>query len=269
MDNITIINGELAFVCENVANPEGFEEPTYRDVYIDLPEDNGSLFINELAGQRQFSWRGLIKDNIQENRRLLSRVCQPGGLKTVQFELCDGVAVQTEATLRLVNPYSEERSPYIINAVSPDAYFGSQALHSESTGITLRRGGLPIPAAIPAPIGGGSNIALSLINAGNTATKPNFQIRGPGTTFLVKNLDTNESFILDLTLANNEIVTIDTRTNEALKGNQFVFGAIERTPVGQWITMQPGLNRFVFSAISGHSINTRLTVSWRDAWSGF
>lgn len=269
MDNILIINGDLEFLCEEIGMPEGFEAPTYRTVFIDPPERDGSLFINELAGKREFSWRGLIKEDVQVNRRLLSRVCQPGGLKTIKFTLCDGVDVQTDAVVQLISPYRKDRCPYLINAKSPYAYFVSQVLHSEMTYVTQGRGGLPIPAAIPAPIGEGGSTPLVINNAGDTFAYPNFTIKGPGNNFLIKNLDTDESIRVDLNFGANEAVTINTTTNEAFKGNQSVFGYIERTPIGKWLTLRPGNNRIVFYPISGSNDSTKLTIEWRDTYSGF
>lgn len=269
MDNIRIINGAYQFLCEYVSQAEGFDVPTTRDVFIDPPEREGSLFINEIAGKRELSWRGLIKDNIQANRRLLARVCQPGGLKTLQFELCDGVAVQIDATVKLVNNYSKTRSPYMISAKAPNPYFLSQLLHSETTPITVRKGGMPIPAAIPGPIGAGGGAPYVITNAGDIFARPTFAIQGPGNNFLVQNLDTGESFRLETSLTSSEVAIIDTVTNEATKGTQNIFGLITRNPVGSWITLRPGTNRIIFSAISGISAATKLTISWRDTYSGF
>lgn len=269
MDQIKIINGAYEFLCDDVSQAEGFETPTVRDVFIDPPEREGSLFIGELAGKRELSWRGLIKTNTQPNRRLLSRVCQPGGLKTLQFETCDGIDVQIQATVKLVNAYSKTRSPYLITAKAPNPYFESQVLHSETTGITVQKGGTPIPAAIPAPIGEGGGTPFPIINAGDMPARPLFTIHGPGTNFTVTNIETGESFQLLTTLASNEIAIIDTVSNEAVKGTQNIFGLIERDPVGQWIELQPGNNSIVFNALTGISGLTTLTISWRDTYAGF
>lgn len=269
MDNIKIINGDFEFTCEEVSEAEGFETPTTRDVFIDPPEREGSLFINEIAGKRELSWRGLIKSDVQANRRLLSRVCHPGGLKTLQFELCDGVDVQIDATVKLLSRYSKSRCTYLITAKAPNPYFLSQTLHSVTTDVTTRKGGTPIPAAIPAPIGAGGGAPFVITNDGDTFARPTFSIHGPGTNFLVSNLDTGESFRLNTSLTSSEIAEINTVTSEAIKGNQNIFGLIDRTPVGSWITLAPGTNRIIFTAISGVSLATKLTVTWRDTYIGF
>ena len=269
MDNITIINGALSFICEDVSQSEGFEAPTTRDVFIDPPEREGSLFINEIAGKRELSWRGFIKSNIQANRRALARVCSPGGLKTLKFTLCDGTPAQIEATVKLVNPFSQTRHWYMVSAKAPNPYFLSQVLHSEITPITTRKGGMPIPAAIPGPIGAGGGSPFIITNAGDIFTRPTFTIEGPGQNFLVQNLDTGEKFNLDIALGTGERAVINTITNEATKGTQNVYGSIVRDPIGEWVKLAPGTNRLIFSAILGTSAATKLTIEWRDAYSGF
>lgn len=269
MDNIKIINDELEFLCRDVSQCEGFETPTTRDVFIDPPEREGSLFIGEIAGMRQMAWRGLIRSDIQDNRRLLSRVCQPGGLKTLQFELCDGLEVQIDATVKLTSVYSKTRSPYMITAKAPYPYFQSIEEHSVSTGVTVRQGGLPIPAAIPAPIGEGGGAPYVVVNAGDIFARPVFEIKGPGTNFTITNTTTGQSIELETTLGSNEIVTIDTVTNDVLQGIQNLFGLITRTPTGEWIILEPGNNNIVFSATNDFNESTLLTVRWRDTYSGF
>lgn len=269
MDDITIINGATIFTCKDVSQAEGFETPTTRDVFIDPPEREGSLFIGELPGKREMSWRGLIRENIQQNRRLLSGACLPGGLKTLKFTLCDGVEVQILATVKLTSVYSKFRSAYMVSAKAPYPYFESQVLHSQTTPITVKKGGMAIPAPIPAPIGEGGGTPYTIVNAGDTTARPTFEIHGPGTNFVITNLDTGESIHLNTTLASNEVVVINTVTNEATKGSQNIYGLIERDPVGEWIRLIPGTNRIVFSALTGFNVSTLLTISWRDTYAGF
>lgn len=267
---ILIINGDVEFLCEDIgAGPEGFEFPTTRDVFLDLPDQPGTLYINSLPGRRILSWKGLIKTDIQENRRLLAAACIPGSLKTIQFSTCDGLDLQAEIEVtKLLAPYSKFRSIYMIEAIAPDFRFYSQILNSESTGITEASGGMPIPGAIPAPIPGGASLNFVLTNFGNYSTKPVFTIRGPGTNFIVQNVDTGEKFNLNLTLLTNETVVIDTSDNSVLKGNADFFGLVVRDPAGHWVTLRPGTNRLVFNAETGVDANTRLTVDWRHAYGG-
>lgn len=269
MDNIIIEGNDVEFTCEDIADAEGFEFPEIRSVFIDPPNQEGSLYINSLAGSRILAWRALIKSDIQNKRRQLAAVCYPGGLKTIKFTTCDGIALQAYGEIqKFINPYSIRRSPYFVQFRLPDPRFYGQTLNSQNTGITEAEGGTPIPTPIPAPIGGGSSLSFVINNTGNVYSKPRFIIRGPGTNFVIQNIDTGEVINLNLTLAPGEEVTIDTATNEVLLGTQPVFGSVDRLPTGQWIRLIPGNNRIVFNAQSGTNNNTRLTVEWRHAYGG-
>lgn len=269
MDDITIINGARLFLCEDIAEPEGFEAPTYRTVYLDPPNRPGSRFINELPGSRELSFRGLIKTNVAINRRLLSDVCFPdGNQKLLKFRSCDGIALQVQATVRLVMPFRSGRSPYMIQATAEYPYFESQELKKYSIGIATTEGGTPIPAAIPAPMPGGITNVLNVINLGGQPAALEFHIIGPGQTFIIKNLDSSEEFTLDIPLTAGEEVIINGKTNDAYKGNQSVFGKITRTPSTKWPRAYPGTNRFAFRAITGGTSQTRLDIYLRDTYAG-
>lgn len=269
MEDITIIGNDITFVCEDIANPEGFEFPTIRSVFIDPPNQHGSLYINSLAGARIVAWRGLLKTDIQQQRRNLAAACFPGSLKTIKFTTCDGIELQAFGEIqKFINPYSIRRAPYLLEFKIPDSRFYSQTLNSQSTGITIIEGGMPIPAAIPGPIGGGSSVDFTIINTGDVDSSPIFTIRGPGSNFSIQNIDTGEQIDVNLTLLTNETVVIDTSNNSVLLDNQRVFGSVNRTPSGQWIRLKPGANRIVFNAQSGYDSNTQLTVEWRNAYGG-
>jgi hypothetical protein len=273
MDNILtiqIINGEREYLCEDLGSIEGFEFPTTRNVYLDPPNRGGTLYINSYPGRRLLSWQGLIRSNNAENRRLLASACEIRGfLKTIKFTTCDGIPVQTNIEVdSLTMPYRTNRSIYLIEATAPDFRFQGQTLKSFSTGITIQDGGTPIPAAIPAPIPGGSSTSFVLVNSGNVNAQPIFTVRGPGTNFLIQNIDTGELIRLNLTLQANETVLIDTANNTAYKGNQNVFGSITREPAGTWVSLRPGNNRIIFRASSGYTGSTQLTILYRDSYGG-
>lgn len=265
MDTINILNGADNFICEYIGNAVGFEYPLTRPVIEDIAGRDGALYISNRFGRRPLAWTGLIRSDVMASRRELIKVCKVGNLKTIQFTTCDGLALQTNIDiLNLIAPYKNGQTVYHIEAVAPDYRFYSQDLIIAYTYITESQGGTPIPAAIPAPIGGGSSVDFSITNLGNIDTDPTFVIRGPGTNFVVRNLTTGRSFNLNLTLLNNETVRIDTLNKTAYKGVQNVFGSV----VGDWFTLVPGVNRITFSASSGTDVNTRLAVEYRHAYLG-
>lgn len=265
MEQIQII-GNNGFTCTDIAQPSGFEFPETRPIIEDIPAREGAIYISSMFGRRNLSWQGLIREpDIQEKRRALIRACRVGQLKTIQFETCDGIPVQADIeVIRLLMPYRLNRSIYLIQAVAPDYRFFSQTLVTAHTFITESTGGTPVPAAVPAPIGGGSSIDFFVVNEGNIEASPVFTIRGPGTNFVVQNTTTGQQFTVNLTLLTNETVVIDTMRRTAFQGNQNVFGSFS----GSWMTLIPGENRIKFNASGGTTANTRLTISFRSAWAG-
>lgn len=267
MDDIRIINGLVQFLCEEVGQPEGFDFPTSRNVYIDPPNRGGTLDISSLPGRRNLSWRGLIKTNVAENRRLLAQACAHGPRKTIKWTTCDGIELQTEVRIdSLINPVTNGMSPYLITATAPDFRFLSQTLHSQNISISTSKGGTPIPAAIPAPIPGTGTSFANVFNAGNAESEPLFTIRGPGKNFTIFNKTTGQKIYIEINLAANETVTINTQTNEVFKGNQNSFGLVTRTPTGKWLHLAPGNNQIYFDAESLSNANTLLTILWNDAY---
>lgn len=265
MENINIINGNYEYLCKYIGNAVGFEYAVTRPVIIDIPARDGALYISNMFGARPLAWNGLIRENIMEERRSLIRACDVGSLKTIKFSTCDGLNLQAEVDIvSLTAPYKMGQTIYHIEAMAPDYRFYSQELITAFTTITEFSGGTPIPAAIPAPIGGGSSVDFVVNNAGNIETNPIFTIRGSGTNFVVQNLTTGELFKMNLSLLNNETVVIDTRLRTAFKGSQNVFGSF----LGNWINLAPGNNRLTFSAGSGTNENTRLSVAYRNAYLG-
>lgn len=267
MNSITIENGLESFICENVADLEGFEFPTTRLILTDIPARQGSLYIGALAGRRRIAWRGLITDDIYQNRKELIQVSRVGELKTIKFTGCDDVALQAEIEIdKLMMPYRIGRAIYGIEAVAPDWRFYSQLLTEESTGVTSIDGGSPIPTEIPMSLGASVSSNLFLTNEGNEVSNPILTVEGPGTNFLIQNL-TNDTYVaLNLTLGSGETVVIDTLNKTALKGTTNVYGAIEGSV--DLLTLDPGVNEIFFNAETGSDSNTQLTVSFRSAYLG-
>lgn len=272
MKQITIIDGDNEFSFYDNAEGtimrqfEGFEYPVTRPVIEDIPARDGALYIANQFGRRRMSWQGdLVHSDVYTLRRQLLLPMNVGQLKTMQFTTYDDLELQCEvAILNIIMPYTGKVHEYMIEVVAPDYRFYSQALHSFNTAVTETLGGMPIKAAIPGPIGGGSSISLTAENIGTIDTSPTFTIHGPGTNFMVQNTTTGERFDLTLTLTASEEVIVDTLNRTVFKGNQNVFGSFD----GDWIVLEPGNNNIVFNAQTGKGVNTLLTVDFRDAYLG-
>lgn len=272
MDNdlITIDNDGLEFLCEHTSDLEGFEFYTARNTYIDPPNRGGTTYITSRPGRRILAWRGLITTDIGEKSRLLARVCRLGNLKTIKFTTCDGLQLQCMAEIDvLLNPYRRGRRVFQLQLTAPDYRFYSQVQYSVSLALSRSSAGVPIPAAIPSPIPRGNLSSITVTNNGNEETEPDeIIIHGPGTDFTVQNTTTGEILNIDLTLSSSESVVIKPSENSAYVGSEAVFGSVSRTPAGRWLTIQPGVNTYVFRARSGGNDNTVLTLKWRDAYGG-
>lgn len=264
--NILITDQINSFLCEDVGYTEGFEYPTTRPVIEDIPAREGALYLGSQFGRRPLSWQGTIKGlDVLERRRNLIKACRVGYLKTIQFTTKDNLDLQAEVEiLKILMPYQYTAIAYLIEAVAPDFRFYSQTLYTQASAVTQFQGGTPIPAAIPAPIGGGSNLTFEIVNNGNIYSNPIFTIQGSGTEFIVNNITTGESFTIDLTLQAGESVVVDTNERTAFQGNQNVFGAF----TGDWMRLDPGSNFITFNVGTGKTSETELSVSFRDAYIG-
>lgn len=264
--NINIINGSDTFLCENIGSLEGFEFPEDRLVIEDIPARDGALYIGSRPGRRLLSWEGLLNSGgMYAARRELIRACRPGNLKTIKFTTLDNIPLQAEVEFRKpVMPYTMFRGKYLLQAIAPDFRFYSQTESSQSTGVTEAQGGLPVPAAIPGPIGGGSSANVSLTNDGNENTYPTFTIRGPGSNFVVRNVTTGQQFTISTTITATESIVVNTNLRTAFLGSQNVFGDFS----GDWMYLQPGVNNLLFNAGAGKNDNTRLTIAFRSAYLG-
>lgn len=272
MKHIEIIDGNQSFTWyDNSQNTilrsfSGFEYPTTRPVIEDIPARDGSLFVNSQFGRRRLSFQGdLLNPGVFARRRDAIRPLTQG-LKLLKFTTYDDLQLQTRVNIeRVVMPYNHQVHSYLIEAVAPDYRFYTQAQTTANTGITSFGGGTPVPAAVPAPVGGATTTPLQVSNQGQVPTPAIYTIRGPGTNFVVTNTTTGHEFRLNLTLTSAEQVVIDTLNRTATKGaNQNVFGSFE----GDWMFLYPGTNRIQFNAGVGSDSQTRLTISFRSSYLG-
>lgn len=272
MQSIKVIDNNHSFTFHDnqdgviLREFEGFEYPTTRPVIIDLPARNGALYIKNLFGRRRMSWSGdIVDDEVFGIRRNILLAMTVGELKTIQFTTYDGLELETYADiLKVVMPYTNGVHNYLVEAVAPDYRFYSQEETTESTAITSIGGGVPVPFAIPMPIGGVSTNPLVVNNLGTIFTNPTITIHGPGTNFTVQNITTGQKMELQTTLTSNESVVIDTRLHTVMKGNQNLFGSFS----GDWLTIQTGINNISFNVLSGDAANTLLSITYKSAWLG-
>ena len=266
MENITLVNGDDQFVFNVIGeNPEGFEFPSTRISIEDVAGDRSAVYINSKAGRRRLSWQAVIETaDISQTRRDLVLVARPGNLKTLKFETCDGLELQTEVEIEnVIMPYKIGRTKCLIEAVAPDWRFYSQELHEFETVQTVITGGLAIPAAIPYDMSGGEVVSsTTVLNDGNEVSDPIFTIQGPGTSFTIGNQTTGGELVIDYELTSDDSIVIDVKNRTIiLNGDTSIYSALAS---GDFWSLAPGANimRFI---VTGADVDTLLTVNWRDA----
>ncbi len=265
MKNFQLINiDETVINMKNVGNTQGFEYPEIIAVITDVPGRSGAFYVKSDYGRRRLSWEG-ITDNVDDRRDVLA--IQIGALKTLKFDLCDDISVQTEiAILRLTMPYKTGRSKYLIEAVAPDYRFFSQTLTSQSTAPTISSGGVSLPTELPMDFSNVTGVPyLTLTNNGDEPTPPIFTIDGPGTNFTIQNITSGGIFQLNTSITATDQIVVDVANQTIiLNGTTNIYGV----KTGNLWDIPSGTSELNFAPQTGSDTNTLLTVEYRSAYKG-
>lgn len=268
MNTITIIDQETQFVCERISSAEGFESPQRIVNVADVAKKSGAAYLGAKFGRRNLSWRCLIDDDSAAQRRALLNTLTPGRLKTIQFQTCDGILLETEVEItNIIMPYRIGRSPALIEAVAPNAAFLGQEVKEFDTSQTTIMGGGSIPAEVPMSLYSTGTTVGSIENLGNLATSPTFRIEGPGSQFIIGNATTGEEFIIEYIIGEGEYIEV-MRSEE--NGLQILFNG--ETPIyssfsGNFWEVQPGENMITFVPTAGEAA-TKLIIFYQDGYIG-
>lgn len=276
MKSITFVNQDTLeeFVFQTnrslgtmIGKVEGFEYPTVMPVIEDVPNAGGAVYITSKFGRRRIALTLYIGEDCLDQRVELVKVLrQSGRQKLIKFTTLDDKLLQFEAeVVDLVNPYSAQPKPLLIQLIAGDYRFYSQTEHEFTTVQTVIMGGLDIPADIPYDIGGEGSDVSSIDNVGSDVSDPVFRVDGPGTGFTVGNQTTGEEFVLDYTLTTGHYIEVDV-ANRTVKydGITNIYSAFS----GDFWDLEPGDNTIRFLVDSGSDSETLLTINWRDAYSG-
>lgn len=266
MSNIQLFNDDINYIFTDVGNMEGFEYPEVINVIDDISGMGGALYVTSKFGRRRLSWEGLIRSDVQESRRDLIQSVRAGNLKTIKFATCDGVEVQADIEVeKVLMPYKNGRTKYLIEAVAPDWRFFSQTLHSVEFETTTVYGGLSIPATIPMSFSGAGASSNILNNAGTEIANPTFLINGAGTKFTIGNQTTGEQFVIEYTLTGSQYIEVSTLNRTILlNGVTPIYSSLI---TGDFWSIAPGDNTITFLA-TGKDASTLLTIQYRDAYLG-
>ncbi|MCX5161867.1 phage tail family protein [Streptomyces sp. NBC_00264] len=142
--------------------------------------------------------------------------------------------------------------------------------HVVSAGLPAAEPGLAWPLAWPLTFGApGSTGSLSVSNAGDAATHPVVEFRGPITRPALTALSTGDVLEYDLPLAAGDTLTVDTRAGTVvLNGTASRLDtATSRSVPEQTFTLAPGTTDLTFRAAPGSSDPAAsATVRYRSAY---
>ncbi|WP_328361379.1 phage tail family protein [Streptomyces sp. NBC_00445] len=130
--------------------------------------------------------------------------------------------------------------------------------------------GLSWPLAWPLNFGtSGSTGALTTVNAGDAATHPVVEFRGPVTRPALTNLNTGDAIEYDIPLAADDVLTVDTRAGTVILNGTAsrIYTATSRSVPEQTFTLAPGTTNLTFRAAPGSNDPTAsATVRYRAAY---
>jgi hypothetical protein len=156
-------------------------------------------------------------------------------------------------------------STYALTFAADDPLWADSDAIELSFGSSSAAGVPPMPPIVlaPATLLGDNEV----VNSGDADSYPVWTIHGPGQPTLTNNT-TGRSFGLDVTLASDEVVVVDTRS-----GNQ---SAVDQDGVDRWgdlvkssprdlWPLVPGVNNLNLS-ISGSGAGSQITLSYTRRW---
>lgn len=268
MKTIEIIDGSNSFeITEDmIISVDGFEYPSVRNITRDVAGRVGAMRVNSSFGRRGIGISAVLPYADKYNKRfeLLKAMSQNGTMKLIKFTTFDNKYLQFYGEItKLLNPYSSLRKPFMIEIVAPDFRLYSQTLNEFTTEPTVIRGGLDIPADIPFEFGG-VTVINDAVNNGNEEVCPVFTIDGPGTSFLVVNQETGESFTIVHTLTVGQSIIVDSYNRTVVREDDT---NIIDDFSGDFWCLEPGSNQIGFTVL-GFDANTLLTINWRDGYVG-
>ncbi len=264
MENITITNGTDVFSFSNIGELVGFEYPEARLSIEDLAGNQSAVWINSKAGRRRFSFQTIINHTDRIN---LLKVLRPGNTKTLKFETCDSLELQSTVDVQnVVLPYKQGRQVALIELVAADWRFVGQSESEFVLSAIQVLGGMAIPATVPFNMYGTlAGESDALVNAGSDYAESIFTIDGPMTSCVVTNTTTGESFTIVETLALGDTLVLSSEDKTIIKnGTTSVYSSMT---AGDIWRISPGTSEITFSSV-GAVFETALTINWRNSYIG-
>lgn len=139
----------------------------------------------------------------------------------------------------------------------------SQVRNSPAVGAVWE--GRTYPRRYPLSYGGrlegGSTGELPVLNAGNYPADWRAEIRGPVTDLVLRHAGLNKAVRWTGTVAEGQVLTIDSATRLVLLDGASAFDRIAGTP--EWFSLPPGTSTVLFTAAAGDG---PCELTWEPAW---
>jgi hypothetical protein len=150
-----------------------------------------------------------------------------------------------------------------LQVTAPDPLRYGADVHELSCGLPRPGRGIAFPLAFPLVFGQSQGGSLALANAGTALSRPVWTITGPCTQPVIRNDSTGERLAFSLTLAEGDVLTVDTAARTVFLGEASRRSVLQ--PRSAWFALPPGSTVVGFEAFDDSEAGT-LTVRWRDAW---
>ena len=151
-------------------------------------------------------------------------------------------------------------------ATDPRVY--DNTLSSDTATVGTTSGGLSFPFGHPYGFGSAAPGTILADNEGNFPTYPVFTISSNAgtltTPIIINNVTTGESFRVDLSLAENEVLIIDMANKDVyLDSGASRLDNVDWT-VSEWFDLESGVNEVTWSIGAGST--PTILAEWRSAW---
>ncbi len=278
---ITFINasGE-EFVIEPpgylLLNFEGFELPGVDIQMSKAPYQDGKTFIDDIFEERypviEFAIFGENQQEIFDRRLLINQRFNPRlGIGILRFTQVNGSTYDLEVITKSINFTKSTSSSHniaVIQMVAPNPFwYDSTQWERIMVGFS---GGFSFPFSLPFNLGTvGSQIEIN--NLGNVETPVMIYFYGEVVDPVIQNLTTEEDISIVKTIADGEILIINTAFGEKgamiLSGGEYVNAFEYVDPDSVFWKLQPGNNVLKY-AVSSEGENAECRLYYYHRYSG-
>ena len=253
LDGVDLRTDDWTFWVRNFFDQDN--EIVLNDLYTP-----GASFNRRKRKERKFVINGFIRKNINNNWMALNTILNKEGLLRMVIGIanqptryCD-IAVESVA---YSEPDVEEVS---LSVVAPDPNLYANTAESVNLG-SVSTNGLTYPITYPITYGVPTGSGGVLTNNGNLVGYPVFTVIGTCNNVVLNNETTGEQMMLDVSLGNDDVLTIDGNKREVL------LNGAKRIDLktGDWISCVPGENVIGF-ARSSLEQKQHCSVEFRSVW---